>query len=121
MPKLLTSSVTRLDSRTVVASCTIDVPVSECRLLIEEALVHVPALTRVSLDDDQAFLVFRSQWKQPNGGLQLTFSVSGAGSEIYARSHAPYEGAASPGSAEIWGLFNAIDSALPKTHSPDLA
>lgn len=74
---MLTSSVTRLDSQTVVASCALDVPVSECRLLIEAALVHALKLTTVSVDDDQAFLVFKSQWLQPNGGLHFTFSVSG--------------------------------------------
>ena len=117
MPTLLTSSVTRLDSRTVVASGTTDVPVSECRLLIKAALVHLPALTVVSLDDDQAFLIFKSQWKQPNGGLQLTFSASRFGSEIRARSQAPYVGAATPGAAEIRSLFNAIKSALLEMHS----
>jgi len=117
MPTLLTSSVARLESRTVVASCTADVPVSEFRLLIKAALVHLPTLTVVSLDDDQAFLVFKSQWKQPNGGLQLTFSASGTGSEIRARSQAPSAGAATPGAAEVRGLFNAIKSALPEMHS----
>jgi hypothetical protein len=101
----------------VAASCTTDVAISGCRLLIKAALVQLPALTIVSLDDDQAFLVFKSQWKQPNGGLQLTFSASGTGSEIRARSQAPYAGAATPGAAEIRGLFNAIRSALLEMHS----
>ena len=89
MLEILSSSVTRVDSRTVVTSCTFDVTVSDWRQLVETALVHAPTVTTVSLDNDQAFLVFKRKWSQPDGGLQLSLSVSGTGSEIRAGNQSP--------------------------------
>ena len=56
--------------------------------MLRAALLELPDLTVTSLDDEQAFLVFRRKFAA-GGGFQLEFAVGPGGSEVRARSQAP--------------------------------
>ncbi|BDZ48449.1 hypothetical protein GCM10025867_06900 [Frondihabitans sucicola] len=104
MPSVLTRRVETVDARTTAGSLTFDGVVADWPDVVRAALHELPLLTTTSLDDEQAFIVFRRRFAA-SSGIQLDFAVGPTGSRLNARSQSSsglHVGVAAAASAATW-------------------